>query len=397
MNDSTHPELRAALADCGELELLGRDPLHKWETLTSLVTGTTDLATCHRRPTSDSDSQEDTDTATESGEEEEDTEKGIETAIRIEADSDKGNEAVPAGPSLQRSQSSRTVCPDPAVAGGRAATLPCRLSQLRDSTDLLLAVEREYREEERLYHTVAGSLPLDQNCNDQNINQTEKDNIINNNTSNTEAVTTDNRAAKKTKPDSITTERKRFTVERLAEPPEEPAQPRRPGRGPRALRRRGRMDKARLRRRSSVNGHWYDRDTSVFKPPLHAPMCVFASSQQRAGPVLAALLEKYKIEAEPGQYALYVVRETGETRLVGEQECPLLLRVRLGPHEEVAKLYLMDRRTEEVSHAVAQFIRWVHIFSTFTLTVQTMLSDFPTLNCEHSSTCSTRRRSARRT
>ena len=141
MNDSTHPELRAALADCGELELLGRDPLHKWETLTSLVTGTTDLATCHRRPTSDSDSQEDTDTATESGEEEEDTEKGIETAIRIEADSDKGNEAVPAGPSLQRSQSSRTVCPDPAVAGGRAATVQSESSIL----SLHGRVEREQR------------------------------------------------------------------------------------------------------------------------------------------------------------------------------------------------------------------------------------------------------------
>ena len=38
------------------------------------------------------------------------------------------------------------------------------------------------------------------------------------------------------------------------------------GTGPRALRRRkGRM--TRIRRRSSINGHWYDRETAVFTPP----------------------------------------------------------------------------------------------------------------------------------
>ena len=35
----------------------------------------------------------------------------------------------------------------------------------------------------------------------------------------------------------------------------------RAGKGPRALRRRGKK-MTRLRRRSSINGHWYDRETS---------------------------------------------------------------------------------------------------------------------------------------
>ena len=106
--------------------------------------------------------------------------------------------------------------------------------------------------------------------------------------------------------------------------------------GPRALRRRHgkKMDKTRkLRRRSSINGHWYDRDTSVFTPPKHTPMCVYTSSKMSPGEVITTLMDKYKIESSPADYALYVVKETGETRLVSPQEFPLVLRVNLGPHE----------------------------------------------------------------
>ena len=70
-----------------------------------------------------------------------------------------------------------------------------------------------------------------------------------------------------------------------------------------------------------------------------------------------------------------ICRETGETRRLGPTECPLTLRVQLGPHEvtseylkddvcipccqEVSKLYLMDvRSTTEISHAVAQYINF---------------------------------------
>ena len=92
----------------------------------------------------------------------------------------------------------------------------------------------------------------------------------------------------------------------------------------------------------------YDRETAVFTPPKHTAMCVYTNS--KAGPeevsvcewrqnpflsvkVVATLLDKYKIESSPGDYSLYLVRETGERRLVGEQECPLTLRVSQGPHE----------------------------------------------------------------
>ena len=75
--------------------------------------------------------------------------------------------------------------------------------------------------------------------------------------------------------------------------------------------------------------------------------------------VVTTLLDKYKIESEPGHYALYVVKETGETRLIQDTEFPLMLRVNLGPHEEISKLYLMDKKkTSEISGEVAQYINF---------------------------------------
>ena len=41
-----------------------------------------------------------------------------------------------------------------------------------------------------------------------------------------------------------------------------------------------------------------------------------------------------------------------ERRRLTESECPLLTRVNLGPHEDAAKLYVMDNRTTDIRHEV---------------------------------------------
>jgi len=88
-------------------------------------------------------------------------------------------------------------------------------------------------------------------------------------------------------------------------------------------------------------------------------MSVYTSSLANHADVLTALLSKYKVEAEPGEFALYLVQETGERRIISESEFPLLVRVRTGPHEDVAKLYLMEQtKTEEISQQVAAFLRF---------------------------------------
>ena len=78
-------------------------------------------------------------------------------------------------------------------------------------------------------------------------------------------------------------------------------------------------------------------------------MSVYTSSLANHADVLTALLSKYKVskavvsvvncelwnlflilevEAEPGEFALYLVQETGERRMISESEFPLLVRVR---------------------------------------------------------------------
>jgi len=51
-----------------------------------------------------------------------------------------------------------------------------------------------------------------------------------------------------------------------------------PATGPRALRRRKGGKMTRIRRRSSINGHWYDRETAVFTPPKDSAMSVWTRS-----------------------------------------------------------------------------------------------------------------------
>merc|ERR1719219_2888133 len=88
-------------------------------------------------------------------------------------------------------------------------------------------------------------------------------------------------------------------------------------------------------------------------------MTVYTSSLASHKEVLTSLLSKYRVDSDPTDYALYLVNETGERRLVKETEFPLILRVRTGPHEDISKLYLMERkRTEEISHQVAAFLRF---------------------------------------
>ena len=41
-----------------------------------------------------------------------------------------------------------------------------------------------------------------------------------------------------------------------------------------------------------------------------------------------------------------------ERRRLTDSECPLLTRVNLGPHEDAAKIYVLDNRTTDIRHEV---------------------------------------------
>lgn len=130
--------------------------------------------------------------------------------------------------------------------------------------------------------------------------------------------------------------------------------------GSTAIRRRPggrRQSRSRLRRRCSINGHFYNRETSFFTPPHGSQMSVWITSLVNTQEVINLMLDKYKVDAKPDNFALFVVRDNGEQRRLRDDEYPLEVRVVLGPHENVARLFLVDRlSTPEISSDVAQFL-----------------------------------------
>lgn len=79
---------------------------------------------------------------------------------------------------------------------------------------------------------------------------------------------------------------------------------RRPGR---------RLSRSKIKRRCSINGHFYDRETSFFTPPHGSQMSVWVSSLVNTQEVINLMLEKYKVDSDAQNFALFVVRDNGGT------------------------------------------------------------------------------------
>lgn len=117
------------------------------------------------------------------------------------------------------------------------------------------------------------------------------------------------------------------------------------------------MDKKKLKRRCSINGHLYLRETSSFQMSCASPPAVVrVTSITPTNHIIATILEKYKIEMSCNNFALCVVKDNGERRRLDPTESPLTLRVLLGPHDHIARLELCDAQTSDVTPEMAQFL-----------------------------------------
>uniref|UniRef100_A0A182SER3 Ras-associating domain-containing protein n=1 Tax=Anopheles maculatus TaxID=74869 RepID=A0A182SER3_9DIPT len=124
-----------------------------------------------------------------------------------------------------------------------------------------------------------------------------------------------------------------------------------PKTGSTAIKRRSgnRRSRTKLKRRCSINGHFYNRETSFFTPPYGSQMNVWVTSLVNTQEVINLLLEKYKVESKAENFALFIVRDNGEQKKLKDDDYPLVTRVILGPHEDIAKLFLMDgQQTQEI-------------------------------------------------
>ena len=272
------------LEDVENDNLLGYDPIQKWKTLLSLVDSSDDCS----------------DNSNNITVEDQDADATARPAEKLARSSSVSGE---------KSNEKKFILQEK-----KSSTLPSKLTEVRDDLDDLLQVERKIEDHERVYHTVNSQLPVLSN----GVVATEKDQTNNNSVVAVESQHTEQtRSGKIFRVDKLREDStdhsqekvafkldgyedrkpvgRKATVESEEESGEGAVKIR--SKGPRALRRRHgkRMDKTKLRRRSSINGHWYDRDTSVFRPPKHTPVCVYTSSKMNssevsAGPIMLSLL-----------------------------------------------------------------------------------------------------------
>uniref|UniRef100_A0AAY5L5L3 Ras association domain family member 2a n=1 Tax=Esox lucius TaxID=8010 RepID=A0AAY5L5L3_ESOLU len=124
--------------------------------------------------------------------------------------------------------------------------------------------------------------------------------------------------------------------------------------------RRSPSDQRRIRRhRFSINGHFYNHKTAVFTPAYGSVTNVRINSCMTTPQVLRVLLNKFKIENSPDDFALYLVHTSGERVQLKRSDYPLVMRVLQGPCEQVSRIFLMEQDLgEEVTYDVAQYIKF---------------------------------------
>merc|ERR1739838_15616 len=96
-------------------------------------------------------------------------------------------------------------------------------------------------------------------------------------------------------------------------------------------------------RRASINGHFYNHETSMFTPTHGSVTKVRVLSTNNASDVVRKLFQKFRVENSPEKFSLYIVKETEERRELPHDEFPLISRVLVGPNEQVGKIYIMEK------------------------------------------------------
>jgi len=102
------------------------------------------------------------------------------------------------------------------------------------------------------------------------------------------------------------------------------------------------IKESKVKRRCSINGHYYKNETSDnFTPAFGSVTTIFVGSHLPTNEVIRRLLDKFKIENSPTQFALYMVKPNGEMWPLTETDYPVMERVNL--MDPTARIFLMDK------------------------------------------------------
>lgn len=223
----------------------------------------------------------------------------------------------------------------------KSITLPSKLDVKQmesDELDELLRVERIVDDSEKIYHTMPITLPSQSSlelsstsqertdeaqddlktngystADDEQQSLLEDEKWINSNNHLNRSMSGPDCLMHVSAPKSPEFECSSITSNELSTSSEYPDVVIRRKTGSTAIKRRPgkRLSRSKIKRRCSINGHFYDRETSFFTPPHGSQMSVWVSSLVNTQEVINLMLEKYKVDSDPQNFALFVVRDNG--------------------------------------------------------------------------------------
>jgi Ras association domain-containing protein 2/4 len=97
----------------------------------------------------------------------------------------------------------------------------------------------------------------------------------------------------------------------------------------------------------------------AFVPPYGSYANLRLVSTYTTEDVVKMLLEKFTVKNRASEYALYIVHDHGGAEPIKPNDYPLRVRLKLGPSEDMAKIFIMDAADEarvDISAEMAQYI-----------------------------------------
>lgn len=98
-----------------------------------------------------------------------------------------------------------------------------------------------------------------------------------------------------------------------------------------------------------------------FTPPYGTPTNLRIHSAIKTKDVIIMLLAKFKVENDPSDFGLCVVHDSGFKEPCKEDSHPLQQRLKLGPNEDIAKIFIMEAsecQDIEVSSEIQDYIKF---------------------------------------
>ncbi|KAL5505530.1 hypothetical protein EMCRGX_G006978 [Ephydatia muelleri] len=100
-------------------------------------------------------------------------------------------------------------------------------------------------------------------------------------------------------------------------------------------------------------------ERQTFTPPHGTPTNLRVTNTMSSNEVIGMLLQKYNVENSPSDFALCVRRDTGVMEPFREEDVPLMVRLRLGPSEDIAKIFVLEASEARLLEVTEETANWM--------------------------------------